>query len=239
MNAFAVAFAFIPWKKIFGWLGRTELWLLALLKPLGAWGILGLSILDSAAVPLIFLDPLVVSYSVQNHAGILLYCLMGAVGSAIGSMAPYYVGRAGGELFLLKRINRERYERLRDRFERQEFLAIMLPAMCPPPMPVKIFELAAGVLEMRPVSFFLAVCAGKFLRFLIESLLVILYGPQILSSALHVMRRHSGIAVGTVGVLVLVLAVYVIRKIFDRRKGVPLPLEEPESSIEVDSSDAL
>jgi membrane protein YqaA with SNARE-associated domain len=226
MNALALVLAGIPWKKIGGWLSHTELWLLALLKPLGAWGILGLSIVDSAAIPLIFLDPLVVSYGVQNHAAVLLYCLMGAVGSATGSMLPYYLGRAGGELFLLKRINRQRYEQLRDRFEKQEFLAIMLPAMCPPPMPVKVFELAAGVLEMRPVSYFLAVASGKFLRFLIESLLVILYGPQILSSSLHMMRRHSNVVLGIVGALGLVLAVYVIRKIFDRRRGVTLPVEE-------------
>ena len=63
------------------------------------------------------------------------------------------MGRAGGELFLLKRINRERYERMRDKFERQEFMAIMIPAMMPPPMPIKLFEFAAGVFEMKPLLF--------------------------------------------------------------------------------------
>ena len=67
----------------------------------------------------------------------------------IGSLVPFAIGRAGGELFLLKRINRERYERIRDRFERQEFLAIMIPAMLPPPTPLKLFEFAAGVFEMK------------------------------------------------------------------------------------------
>jgi uncharacterized membrane protein YdjX (TVP38/TMEM64 family) len=40
-------------------------------------------------------------------------------GSAIGGLLPYGLGRAGGELFLLKRVNRERYERMRARFERR------------------------------------------------------------------------------------------------------------------------
>ena len=220
----------IPWKKIWlatlGWLNRSKLWLLIFLKPFGAWGILGLSVVDSAVFPLLFLDPLIVSYSVQNHAACILYCFMGAVGSAIGSMLPYYLGRAGGELFLLKRINRERYEKLRDRFEKQEFLAIMLPAMCPPPMPVKVVELAAGVLEMRPLSFFLAVTTGKFFRFLIESVLVIIYGPAILANFIRLMHRHGSIALSIVGILVFAILIYIFRKIFDRRRGVILPVEE-------------
>jgi membrane protein YqaA with SNARE-associated domain len=216
----------IPWKKIFGWLNKAKIWLILVLKPWGMWGILALSLVDSAAIPLPFLDPLIVSYGVANHAKMLLYCLMGALGSAIGSMLPYYLGRAGGEIFLLKRINRERYEQLRDRFEKQEFLAIMLPAMCPPPMPVKLFELAAGVFEMRPLSYFLAIATGKFVRFLIESILVIVYGPAILSSALQVFHRHANLALSVVGFLVVLLVVYVTRKVFDRRRGERLPVED-------------
>ena len=90
---------------------------------------------------------------------------------------PYYLGRAGGELFLLKRINRERYEQMRDKFEKQEFLAIMVPAMMPPPMPVKLFEFAAGVFEMKPLWFFCAILVGKFLRFLVWAIITIIYGP--------------------------------------------------------------
>ena len=226
MKALATILTWGPWAKVLGWLVKAKFWILAVLKPLGAWGILGLSLVDSAAIPLPFLDPLVVSYGVISPGKAVLYCFMGALGSALGSMLPYYLGRAGGELFLLKRINRECYEKLRDRFEKQEFLAIMLPAMCPPPMPVKIFELAAGVFEMRATSYFLAVLAGKFLRFLIESILVIVYGPAILSSAMHMMHRHSAIVMSVVGALVFGLAVYVLRKVFDRKKGVPLPVEE-------------
>ena len=205
---------------------RVEVWMLAVMKPLGVWGLLGLCIVDSASIPLPFLDPLIVSYGVQNHAKVILYCLMAAVGSAMGSMLPYYLGRAGGELFLLKRINRQRYEQLRDRFENQEFLAIMLPAMCPPPIPLKLFELAAGVFEMRPVSFFLAIAAGKFVRFLVESILVIVYGPAVLGLALRAVRGHLAVVLTLVGLVVLGLGVWVLRKVFDRKKPVALPIEE-------------
>ncbi len=226
----------VPWARVGGWLVMAKIWMLAVLKPLGVWGLLALSAVDSAAIPLPFLDPLVVDYAVNNHARCILYCLMAAVGSASGSLVPYFLGRAGGELFLLKRINRKRYERLRDRFEKQEFLAIMLPAMCPPPMPVKLFELAAGVFEMRVLSYFLAISAGKFLRFLIESILVILYGPAILTTALHLMHRHLNLVLGAILVVVMIIFVYILRRIFDRTRGVALPVEE---ELAVGKDDAL
>jgi membrane protein YqaA with SNARE-associated domain len=228
----------IPWKKIGLWLMKAKFWLLAVLKPLGVFGILGLAIIDSSSMPLPFLDPLVVSYGAADHKKAFLYCLMAALGSAIGSMVPYYLGRAGGELFLLKRINRERYERLRDRFEKQEFLAIMLPAMCPPPMPVKLFELAAGVFEMRPASYFLAIASGKFVRFLIESILVIVYGPAILETSLRMVHRHLGGVLSVVGLLVVGIAVYVLRGVFDRRRGIVLPVEDRDT-VEIGPGDAL
>ena len=206
-------------------LQKLNLMMLAALKPLGVWGIAGLAVVDSAAIPMP-LDALVIDYVANDHGRFLLYCFMAALGSAVGSLLPYYVGRAGGELFLLKRINRQRYERLRDRFERQEFLAIMIPAMLPPPMPVKLFEFAAGVFEMKPLGFFGAILAGKFVRFLVWSIITIYYGPAILRTITQAFHRHLGLVLSLVGVLVVLLAAYAIRKIFDRRRGVPLPIEE-------------
>ena len=74
---------------------------------------------------------------------------MAAAGSAVGGLLPYGLGRAGGELFLLKRINRQRFEAMRTRFESQEFWALAIPSMLPPPTPWKVVVFAAGVFEMR------------------------------------------------------------------------------------------
>ena len=98
---------------------------------------------------------------------------------------PYGLGRAGGELFLLKRINRARFERLRDRFQRQEFLAVMIPSMMPPPAPWKMFVFASGVFEMRVPNFLLAVFVGRMLRWLVLSLLVLKLGPNAVDLVAH------------------------------------------------------
>jgi membrane protein YqaA with SNARE-associated domain len=201
--------------------------LLATLKPLGIWGLGGLAFIDSALFPLpTSMDGAVIGYVVEDHRKFLLYCLMAALASAIGSLVPYYVGRAGGELFLLKRINRERYEKMRDRFERQEFMAIMVPAMMPPPMPIKLFEFAAGVFEMKPLPFATAIFIGKFIQFLVCALITIFYGPAIAHTVRMAVHEHLGTVLAIVGVVVIGLLVYVFRKIFDGRRGTKFPVEE-------------
>jgi membrane protein YqaA with SNARE-associated domain len=201
--------------------------LLAFLKPLGIWGVGGLALIDSALIPIpVSMDGVVIGYVAADHHKFFLYSLMAAAASALGSLVPFFIGRAGGELFLLKRINRERYERIRDRFERQEFLAIMIPAMLPPPTPLKLFEFAAGVFEMKPVAFVLAIFCGKFTQFMVCSLLTIWFGPTLLHTLKHIVHRHMGLVIG-IGIAALIwLVLYMVRKIFDRRKGVPLPVEE-------------
>lgn len=199
--------------------------MLAALKPFGVWGIGALAVIDSSTVP-VPIDAMLIDYVANDHRRFLLYCLMAAFGSAIGSLLPYYLGRAGGELFLLKRINRQRYEQMRDRFEKQEFLAIMVPAMMPPPMPVKVFEFAAGVFEMKPLWFFSAILVGKFIRFLIWAIITITYGPAILHTITRTIHEHRDYVLAVSGIIIVLLVVYVLRKVFDGRRGTRLPIEE-------------
>ena len=209
------------------WFHKFSLFLFAVLKPLGIWGLGGLALLDSALIPIPgSMDGVVIGYvHVQPHR-FFLYSLMAAGASTLGSLVPFYIGRAGGELVLLKRINRERYERMRDRFERQEFIAILIPSMGPPPTPLKLFQFAAGVFEMRLAPFVLATFCGKLTQYTIFSVLAIWLGPALIHSMRIAMHRHLGLVIGVSIAALLWLIFYVVRKIFDRRKGVVLPVEE-------------
>ena len=212
---------------------------MATLKPLGIWGLGGLAFIDSGLFPLpTTMDGVVIGYVATDHRKFLLYVVMAAGASAIGSLIPYYVGRAGGELFLLKRINRARYEGLRDRFERQEFMAIMVPAMMPPPMPIKLFEFAAGVFEMKPLPFAAAIFSGKFVQFLVCALITVFYGPEIAHAGRRAVHEHLGPVLGVVGIVVLMIFVYILRKLFARR-GTPFPIEDEadqNATVEADDS---
>ena len=216
--------------------------LLAALKPLGIWGLGGLALIDAGLFPLpTTMDGVVIGYVAVDHRKFLLYCLMAAGASAFGSLVPYYVGRAGGELFLLKRINRARYEQLRDRFERQEFMAIMIPAMMPPPMPIKLFEFGAGVFEMKPLPFLLAIFTGKFIQFLACALITVFYGPEIAHAARRAFHEHFGVAVAVLAAVGVAVGIYVLLKLFDKRPDAGFPIEQPaagEAAIETEDEDS-
>ncbi len=172
---------------------------MVLLPALLKWGILGVgavAVLDSSSIP-VPMDAILAIYVWNDKPHFWLYCLMAAAGSAIGGLLPYWLGRAGGELFLLKRVDRAKFEKMRDRFERQEFLAVMIPSMMPPPAPWKMFIFASGVFKMRLPDFLLAVFVGRMLRWLALSLLVLKLGP----SAVDLVARHAVPMVLVVGAL--------------------------------------
>jgi membrane protein YqaA with SNARE-associated domain len=185
------------------------------------------------------MDGVVIGYVASDHKKFLLYCLMASAASVVGSLVPYYIGRAGGELFLLKRINRERYEKMRDRFANQEFMAIMIPAMCPPPMPIKLFEFGAGVFEMRPALFATAVFTGKFIQFLVCALITVFYGPEIAHTVRLAFHEHFGVAVAVLAAIGLAVLVYVLRKLFDGGRGTRFPVEETDSAEAEDDDSTL
>jgi len=150
----------------------------------GVWGVGAVAMLDSSSIP-VPMDIILAGYIWADKRHFWLYCLMAAAGSSVGGLLPYGLGRAGGELFLLNRVNRERFEQMRAKFERQEFLAVMIPSMLPPPTPWKIFVFAAGVFEMRVALFMLSVFSGRLVRWLVLSVLVITLGPGVVDVVQH------------------------------------------------------
>jgi membrane protein YqaA with SNARE-associated domain len=207
-------------KKIVQFFVKYKIWLLALLKPLGVWGVGCIAFLDAAALP-VPMDFIIAGYVWANKSHFYLYVIVASAGSALGGLVPYYLGRAGGELFLMKRINRARFEQLRDRFEKQEFLAMMIPSILPPPTPWKLFVFAAGVFEMKISTFLLAVFVGRVVRDMITAVLVIEYGPEIVSIFGRLATQHKvALICGTVAVFGLLgyWAWHSIRKRMGKRE---------------------
>jgi membrane protein YqaA with SNARE-associated domain len=161
----------------------------AMLKPLGSWAVFAIAAIDSAffGFPL---DPVVASYVYQDRPRFLLYAVMASAGSAAGCIILYLIGYKGGEVLLEKRISRTKFNKIRSAFDRHEFWALMFPSMMPPPFPFKVFVLAASVFEMNFWHFLLAIFVGRLVRFLILSLLVLKFGPQIVALTSAAVAKH-------------------------------------------------
>lgn len=173
-------------KHIFS---RYTAFLWALLKPLGVWGVFAIAALDGAAVGLP-VDVAVGGYVAQNHRRWLLYVVMAAAGSALGSLVIYAIGYAGGEELLRKRVSPARFEKLHTAFDQHPFWSLMFPAMLPPPTPFKIFALGAAVAEMSISHFLLAIFAGRIVRFVVLSILVMEFGPEVVHSLRIFFSHH-------------------------------------------------
>jgi membrane protein YqaA with SNARE-associated domain len=161
----------------------------ALLQPLGAWGVFAVAALDGAAVGLP-MDVVVGGYVAQDHKRLLLYVLMAAAGSALGSLVIYAIGYKGGEELLRKRVSAARFEKLHTAFDKHPFWSLMLPAMLPPPTPFKLFALGAAVAEMSISHFLLAIFLGRTVRFLVLGILVLKFGPGVIHTLRIFFSHH-------------------------------------------------
>lgn len=196
-------------------LSKWTLFLWTLLKPLGAWGVFAIAAIDSAALGMP-LDPVVAGYVYLQPHKFWLYSIMASAGSAIGSLIIYAIGYEMGDLVLEKKMGKEKFLRIQARFEKHEFLALAVPSLMPPPFPFKLFALSAAVFEMHWAHFLMAIFVGRVVRFLILSLLVVFFGPQVVGMIGTLFQRHAGWVGAALAVIAAVILFFVLRK---RRKN--------------------
>jgi membrane protein DedA with SNARE-associated domain len=149
---------------------------------LGLVGLFLVAIVDSSFVPLPIpglTDIMLVLFAAQRHNPVLLIAVAVA-GSALGGWASYQVGHAGGFAFIEKRTPKKTFERVTRWMEEHAFLAVALPAILPPPMPLSPFVLVAGAVKMSQRRFMLAFTGSRLLRHGIAVWLGIHYGRSVL-----------------------------------------------------------
>jgi membrane protein YqaA with SNARE-associated domain len=206
-------------KKLVLLFNKYKIWLLLFLKPLGFWGAGCIALLDAAAFP-VPLDLIIAGYVWADKKHFYLYVIVAAAGSAIGGLVPFLLGRAGGELFLMKRIDRARFEQMRNRFEKQEFLAMMIPSILPPPTPWKLFVFAAGVFEMKIVPFMASVFVGRVIRDMVTAILTIRYGPEIVTMVGKLATQHTVALMLGLALLILLLAYWAWTMMWKKRRRI-------------------
>lgn len=176
--------------------------------PLGAWGVFAIAALDGLGVPLPgVLDVAFANYVYNKPSLAWLYVIAASIGSSIGCLVLYFLGYEGGEVILRKRMSPQKFERTRQSFEKNRVLALMLPAMLPPPFPFKIFVLAAAVFEMRVAHFLVAIVAGRLVRFAALAALVIYLGPDVKLIGVF-LRQHLVLVLFGVAVTAMVLLLF-------------------------------
>lgn len=172
----------------------------------GGPGLFGVAFLDSSFVPLPEINDLLVVVMVRAHASRLAYyAAMAAAGSVVGCFVLYLLARAGGSGFLARRMSASRGDRVLALYKRYGLLALMIPALLPPPAPFKVFVLLAGVAGVSPLKFALGIGVARLARYLALGWLAVRYGDH----AIEVMKTQGPtVALVVVGLIVVGTLVY-------------------------------
>ena len=145
------------------------IWIQALAASLGAPGLFLVAALDSSFVSLPQVNDLLLILSVTRHPELMpLYAAMSTLGSLAGCFVMYAIGRKGGDALMRKRFSGPRTARALALFNRFGMLAVLVPAILPPPAPFKIFVILAGVSRMSPWTFAFAIILGRGFRYVVR-----------------------------------------------------------------------
>jgi membrane protein YqaA with SNARE-associated domain len=204
---------------------RLILWIQGFALAIGGPGLFIIAFLDSSILSLPEINDILIVWMVTKHKErMVYYATMATLGSIAGCFVLYAIGRKGGEAFLRRRFHARHIDRALAMYRRYGLLAVLVPAILPPPAPFKIFVLLAGVAQLSVLQFTLAVALGRGLRYFGEGLLAIWYGEQTIAFI-----RHNGKPVSVaVAVLVVVGAVAYVwwhrrqERLIDRSPPSPL-----------------
>jgi membrane protein DedA with SNARE-associated domain len=180
----------------------------------GPAGILLLSILDSAGVPVAgVFDALLILIAVERPGAAWLCGGLAVAGSTVGNSLLFWTARRGGRRFMEKTAPEGRASRFREWFVRYGLVTVFVPALVPIPMPLKLFVISAGVLGTAPVQFVSVILAARVLRYFGEVWLGVTLGEQ--SPAF--LRTHAwNFAEGAV---LLVAVLYLFIQLRERGRG--------------------
>lgn len=163
-------------------------WIQAFAATIGGPGLFIIAFLDSSFLSLPQVnDLLVIAMVLQHPERMPYYAAMATLGSLAGCLVVYVLARKGGEALARRRVSGERMARITRLFQRYGILALLVPALLPPPAPFKLFVLLAGVAGVRPWPFTLAVLLGRGLRYVVIGLLTVWYGRQ----AIEYVQTHG------------------------------------------------
>jgi len=139
-------------------------------------------LLDSSLLSLPEINDYITVCRVAQHPHEVYYFpLFPAVGSVIGCLILYSIVRRG-EQFIVKRFHPAHLERAEALYRRWGALALVIPALLPPPMPFKIFVAMAGALEYPVGRFTLIILVARMVRYYSWGIAAYFWRDQVLKA---------------------------------------------------------
>lgn len=183
---------------------------------LQAWGPLGvffIAIIDSAGIPVVGgVDGLVILFAVQAPESAYFIAAIAALGSVIGSLILFYIARRGGEAYFERHAQTRRGARMKRWFLEYGLLTVLVPAMVPIPMPLKLFIIGSGAFQVNVFAFTAVLIAARIPRYFALAWL----GKRLGRQTLPYLGHHAWQLLGFSALLFV--ALYLLIKFVDRRR---------------------
>jgi len=197
---------------------RAALWLQEVLVPtLGPWGLFVISFLDSSVLSLPEVnDILVVTAAAADPTRAWLPALMATLGSVAGCSLLWWLASLGAGALLEKGLGPARLRRAKRHFLRWHALALIVPALLPPPMPFKAFVIAAALVKYPLGRFAAILFFARGLRYAAWAVLGAVYGDEGLAllrafDAWFVRHAPAVVISASVGIALLLAALAIRR----------------------------
>lgn len=151
------------------------------LTHLGPLGLFAVAVVDSSIVPLPIpgTTDLLLLWLVSHNGDPWLLAPCALAGSILGGYTTWHLGLKGGEAALKRWVSARLLKRIVAWVGGHPVLAVFLPAILPPPIPLSPFILASGALGVSRPRFLAAYAAARALRYSLISWLAVSYGRHI------------------------------------------------------------
>ena len=110
----------------------------------------------------------------------IVYALMGAAGTVAGVFLLDLVMRRVGAGGVERLVGSKRFQKLKGKVERNTGWVVFVASALPPPFPFRFTMMTASALQCDRGRMFVAVFAGRALRFMAEALLILYFGRRFL-----------------------------------------------------------
>ena len=151
------------------------------LMHLGVLGLFFVAVIDSSVIPLPLpgSTDLLLLWLVAHSGDPWLLAPCAVAGSILGGYTTWHIGRRGGEEALRHYVPARLLGPIVGWVERNPVLAVFVPALLPPPIPLLPFALASGALGVSRKRFLVVFAAARSLRYSFIAWLGVAYGRGI------------------------------------------------------------
>ena len=163
--------------ELAGWIKDLTGWVIHWAQtPYGGLALFVLAFCESSFFP-IPPDVLLIALCMANPPGSFWYAAICSLGSVLGGILGYGLGRFGGRPLLERWVSAERVQLVQRYYQRWDVWAVAVAGFTP--IPYKVFTISAGAFLLNLIRFVIASLVSRSARFFLVAGLFYLFGPTI------------------------------------------------------------